>query len=260
MLSLASLAVMLAVAGEGFTQRNPVTASPAFRDCKVCPEMVMIPAGSFTMGSPASERVPSENPQHLVTIARPFAAGKSEVTFNEWDACVRDGGCSHKPDDRGWGRGLRPVIYVSWDDAQQYVQWLSRKTARNYRLLSEAEWEYVARAGSTTAYSHGDSIITPQQANYYTWQTTLVASYAPNAFGLYDVHGNVWEWTADCWNGNYSGAPTNGDAWTSGDCSRRVFRGGSWTDYPVFLRSADRSNGPASVRLAELGFRVARMQ
>lgn len=259
LLLLGALTAALVVVGEPLAQRNVDGPGSVFRDCHVCPEMVVIPAGSFTMGSPASERMPPENPQHLVTISRQFAAGKFEVTFDEWDACVREGGCGHSPDDQGWGRGRRPAIYVSWNHALQYVQWLSRKTGRSYRLLSEAEWEYVARAGTTTAYTYGD-FITPQQANYYTRQTVPVGSYAPNAFGLYDVHGNVWEWTGDCWNVNYTGAPVNGDAWTSGDCSRRVFRGGSWDDYPMFLRSADRSHGSASLQLNDLGFRAARTQ
>lgn len=258
-LLLAALTAMLIGLGDLLAERNVYAPGAAFRDCDVCPEMVMIPAGRFAMGSRAPEAMPAESPQHRVVIDRPFAAGKFEVTFDEWDACVREGGCAHKPGDRGWGRGRRPVIYVSWNDATQYVQWLSRKTGRNYRLLSEAEWEYVARAGTTTGYSYGD-FVTPQQANYYTRQTAPVGRYAPNAFGLYDMHGNVWEWTRDCWNDNYSGAPANGDAWVSGDCSRRVFRGGSWDDYPWFLRSAERSNGTASVRLNDIGFRVGRTQ
>jgi formylglycine-generating enzyme required for sulfatase activity len=211
------------------------------------------------MGASASETVHSAMPPHMVTIERPFAVGKFEVTFDEWTACVRERGCVHVPDDRGWGRGSRPAIYISWDDAMQYVRWLSMKTGKSYRLLSEAEWEYVARAGATTAYAYGDHI-SPQQANYYTRGTTPVGSYAPNAFGVYDMHGNVWEWTADCWNENYNGAPVTAAAWTSGDCSRHVFRGGSWDDYPWFLHSAERSRGETSVRLNDLGFRVARTQ
>jgi hypothetical protein len=171
--------------------------------------MVVVPAGSFTMGSPPSEegRSDSEGPQHRVTIARPFAVGKFEVTFAEWDACVAAGGCSHRPGDQGWGRGNRPVIDVSWNDiTQQYLPWLSRKTGKTYRLLSEAEWEYAARAGTTTAFSTGRTI-TPEQANFdgnYTYggsakgvyrsKTVEVGSFPPNAFGLFDMHGNLWEW------------------------------------------------------------------
>jgi formylglycine-generating enzyme required for sulfatase activity len=286
----AALVAMPALVEPGFAQRNlNVAASSAneqrgadslqwlnpgtvFKDCDACPEMVVIPAGSFTMGSPASEpgRYGDEHPQHQVTISRQFAAGKFEVTFDEWDACVRESGCGHFPSDSGWVRGRRPVTNVSWDDAKQYVQWLSRKTGRNYRLLTEAEWEYVARAGTTTAFSFG-STLTPQQANYHTeefyadhpaavsrGQTVPVGSYAPNAFGVYDVHGNVWEWTEDCWNANYSGAPTNGSAWVAGDCFLRVLRGGSWSSGPWALRSAFRSLFIASSRSTDYGFRLAR--
>lgn len=205
----------------------------AFRDCDGCPEMVMIPAGNFLMGSPDSEagRSSDEGPQHRVSISRPFAAGKYEVTFDEWDACVRESGCSHNPSDQGWGRGKRPVINVSWQDAKKFTEWLSRKSGKRYRLLTEAEWEYVARAGTTTAYSTGATIAT-SQANYSgnLGKTVAVGSYGPNAFGVHDVHGNVYEWTEDCWNASYAGAPTNGSAWLSGDCSDRVSRGGSWSD------------------------------
>ncbi len=247
-------------------------AGRSFRDCNVCPEMVVIPAGSFTMGSPASEpqRDADEGPQHEVRISRSFAAGTYEVTFDEWDACVRENGCSNRAEDRGWGRGRRPVINVSWNDAKQYTEWLSRKTGKSYRLLSEAQWEYVARAGTTTAFSFGNSI-TPQLANYDSkvsyagsptasnqGKTVAVGSYAPNGFGLYDVHGNVWEWTEDCSNGSYNGAPTDGSAWTSGNCGRRVQRGGSWHDYPRDLRSALRSRGDPSNRSFSLGLRVSR--
>jgi formylglycine-generating enzyme required for sulfatase activity len=245
------------LAGAACAGAKVIPGASTFRDCDVCPEMVQIPAGSFAMGSAMSERRSSEQPQHPVTISRAFAVGRFEVTFAEWGACVRDGGCTHDPDDGGWGRGRQPVILVSWNDARQYTQWLTHKTGKSYRLLSEAEWEYVARAGSTTAYTYGN-FVWPEQVNYYTRKTAPVGSYAPNAFGLYDVHGNVWEWTEDCWNENYSGAPGNGAAWLSGDCARRVFRGGSWDDYPWFVRSAERSQGSTSTRLNDIGFRVAR--
>ena len=260
-------------------QRDPaaVRAGETFRDCDGCPEMVVIPAGSFTMGSPASEpgHDSEEEPQHQVDIARAFAAGKYEVTFDEWDACVREKGCSYSPSDNGRGRGKRPVINVSHRDAKMYTAWLSRKSSRNYRLLTEAEWEYVARAGTTTAFSSGASI-TPQQANYATTfsyagspvatsprNAVPVGSYAPNAFGLYDVHGNVWEWTEDCWHASYSGAPSDGSARTSGECSQRVTRGGSWDSVPQSLRSAFRGKSTASFRISEygghvVGFRVSR--
>ncbi len=244
------------------------------RDCDVCPEMVLIPAGGFMMGSPASEqgRDDDEGPQHQVNIPRPFAAGKFEVTFDEWDACVRERGCTHNPDDQGWGRGKRPVTDVSWNDAKEYTKWLSAKTRKSYRLLTEAEWEYVARAGTTTAFNTGANI-NPTQANYNTsesyagsvkrdsvYSTAAVGSFQPNAFGLYDVHGNVSEWTEDCWNANYQGAPNDGSAWTSGDCARRVPRGGSWGDIPQVLRSALRGGFTSSGRGNVIGFRLARTQ
>ena len=249
-----------------------MTAGTVFSDCEGCPEMVVIPAGSFTMGSPVSEadRSSAEGPRHQVRISRPFAAGSFEVTFDEWDACVRESGCSHNPSDSGWGRGKRPVINVSWQDAKAYTEWLSRKSGKSYRLLTESGWEYVARAGTTTVFSTGPSI-NSQQANYdanYAYagsvmgvsrnRTVEVGSFQPNAFGLYDVHGNVWEWTEDCWNGNYNGAPSDGTAWTSGDCSRRVLRGGSWNVNPRGLRSANRGRSAASDRNGVSGFRVSR--
>ena len=157
-----------------------------------------------------------------MTIARPFAVGKFEVTFAEWDACLSGGGCSHRPGDAGWGRGKRPVINVSWNDAKAYVAWLSRQTGRAYRLLSEAEWEYAARAGTTTPFSTGRTI-TSDQANFnsnrigqYRQQTVPVGLFSANGFGLHDMHGNVAEWVEDCWHENYVGAPVDGSARTSG--------------------------------------------
>jgi formylglycine-generating enzyme required for sulfatase activity len=250
-----------------------------FKECGTCPEMVVVPAGSFTMGSPASKDwVPEEGaasdqqPQHRVTLARPFAVGKFSVTFDEWDACVADGGCNgYRPSDQSWGRGRRPVVNVSWSDAQVYVRWLSRKTGKTYRLLSESEREYVTRAGTTTPFWWGSSIST-QQANYdgsydrqaqseYQHKTVPVDSFAANPWGLYQVHGNVWEWTDDCYHDSYSGAPADGSAWTSGDCSERVLRGGSWFDSPQSLRGVIRgaSNDTGFRRSVYLGFRVARM-
>jgi formylglycine-generating enzyme required for sulfatase activity len=234
--------------------------------------MVVIPAGSFTMGSPDDEelRTDDEGPQHPVTIAKPFALGKYEVTFAEWDACVADRGCEHQANDRGWGRGQGPVIDVSWNDAKAYAAWLSRKTGKIYRLPSEAEWEYAARAGTTTPFSTGATIST-DQANYngehvygrgrkgvYRKQTIPVGSFAPNPFGLHDMHGNVWEWVEDCWNENYDEAPKDGSPWLTGDCSRRVLRGGSWSFGTRHLRSAAREGYATSDRFDSRGFRVAR--
>lgn len=240
-----------------------------FQECDKCPKMMVAPAGSFTMGSPASEpgRYDTEGPLHTVTIARQFAVGQFEATFDEWDACVADGGCNgYSPPDQGWGRGRRPVIGVSWIDAKAYVAWLSKKTGKPYRLLSEAEWEYVARAGTTTPFWWGNSIST-SQANYYgengttgefRGRTAPVDAFAPNPWGLYQVSGNAAEWTEDCYHRTYSGAPTDGSAWTSGDCTYRVVRGGAYyTVQTRALRSASRSVWKPDSRFLD-GFRVAR--
>lgn len=243
-----------------------------FKECSTCPDMVVVPAGTFTMGSPEGEpkRTSFEGPQHEVTFARNFAVGRFEVTFDEWDACVADGGCDgYKPDSAGWGRGRQPVIYVSWNDAKAYVAWLTKKTSRPYRLLSEAEREYVTRAGTTTPFWWGNSIST-SQANYngtpytngprgeYRGHTVPVDSFAPNPWDLYQVHGNVYEWTDDCWHENYQGAPTDGSAWTGGDCGTRAIRGGSWDYNGEYLRSASRLGYAVDTRANWLGFRVGR--
>jgi formylglycine-generating enzyme required for sulfatase activity len=182
--------------------------------------MVALPGGTFLMGSPEGEegRDADEGPQHEVTI-RSFAIGKYEVTFEEWDACVAAGGCNgYQPDDRGWGRGRRPVINVSWDDAQAYMAWLAEATGKPYRLPSEAEWEYATRAGTTTRYAFGDEI-TEKEANFggTVGKTTEVGSYPANAWGLHDIHGNVVEWVEDIWHNSYQGAPADGSAWTNGE-------------------------------------------
>ncbi|SFL16036.1 Formylglycine-generating enzyme, required for sulfatase activity, contains SUMF1/FGE domain [Falsiroseomonas stagni DSM 19981] len=225
--------------------------------------MVVLPAGRFTMGSPSSEtgRDSDEGPQREVSVSRSLAVGKFEVTFAEWDACVSAGGCSNRPNDAGWGRGRQPVMNISWEDAQGYVRWLSSRTGRVYRLLTEAEWEYAARAGTTTPYSFGFSI-GPSQANYSVGgpgRTQAVGSYPANAWGLHDMHGNVWEWVQDCYVGSYDGAPTEASqAVERGGCSGRVLRGGSWNDAPQGLRSADRVGLTPGFRISNFGFRVAR--
>ena len=232
-----------------------------FRDCEECPEMVAVPAGSFMMGSPETEegRHESEGPVRPVRIEEGIAVGVYEVTFAEWDACESGGGCGgYRPGDEGWGRGLRPVINVSWQDAQAYVDWLSSRTGKRYRLLSEAEWEYVARAGTTGRYHFGETI-SPESANYGKRRNTVpVGSYSSNAFGLYDVHGNVWEWVEDCWEDDYEGAPETQSPWESGRCSRRVLRSGSWDYKPEEIRSAYRDSAEVEERDDDIGFRVAR--
>jgi formylglycine-generating enzyme required for sulfatase activity len=245
-----------------------------FRDIDApwCPEMVVIPAGRFVMGSSPSEegRSAAEGPQHFVTIAEPFALGRYAVTFDEYDEFAATTG-REPPGDGGWGRGRRPVINVSWNDAEAYTAWLSEQTGATYRLPSEAEWEYACRAGTTTPFHFGPTIST-EQANYdgnyrygagrkgaYREQALPVGSFPANDFGLHDMHGNVWEWCADVWHDSYDGAPLDGSAWIEGGNQRlRVLRGGSWDNVPGGLRSADRDwYGPGD-RGDLPGFRVAR--
>jgi formylglycine-generating enzyme required for sulfatase activity/CRP-like cAMP-binding protein len=254
----------------GLAGEKALKPGDTFRECadtSDCPEMVVLPAGDFMMGSPTNEegRTDSENPQHKVTIAAPFAVSKFEVTFDEWDACVTYGDCDPQIIDKGFGRGRKPVINVSWYAAQRYAAWLSKITGKSYRLLSEAEWEYAARAGTKTSYSWGDEL-GKGKANCLgcgsEWdgkQTAPVGSFAANAFGLHDMHGNVSEWVEDCYHANYDGAPTNGAAWTAGgDCTTRMIRGGGWNISPVNLRSASRGRGESFIQFDSLGFRVAR--
>lgn len=234
-----------------------------FKDCEdVCPEMVVIGRGAFTMGSPITEvgRLSSEGPRHPVAFNAGFAIGRYEITFQEWDACVAEAACLHRPDDKGWGRGRRPVFDVSWNDAMEYAAWLSDKTGQNYTLPSEAEWEYSARAGSDTPWHTGGAILTDDAniLNAYG-KTVTVGSYPPNAFGLHDVHGNVGEWTLDCLDTGYLGAPNDGSAATAGDCTQnRVSRGGSFSREPIVARSASRLAGDQTRRYGGIGFRVAR--
>ena len=249
------------------TGNSALSPGETFQDCAECPKMIVVPSGLFTMGSPKREagRDDDEGPMRRVRIDYRFAVGVYEVTFSEWYACVDAGGCgSYVPDDEGWGRGKRPVINVSWDDAQAYVRWLSARTGKTYRLLSESEWEYVARAGTETAYSWGDSIGV-NRANCEgcgsAWdnkQTAPVGSFAANAWGVHDMHGNVLEWVQDCRNENYEDAPTDGSARESEEECWRVQRGGSWLREPRGLRSAYRDDSPPYFRYSFYGFRVAR--
>lgn len=276
-------------------------AGQIIRDCSDCPQMVVVPAGQFVMGSPGSEsgRSAGETP-HLVTLARPFALGKYEVTFDDWNVCVAARACSALQNE-GWGEGRRPVIHVSWEQAVGYTEWLSEKTGKKYRLPSEAEWEYAARAGSDKARFWGSSpdracqfanvrdqtysrlSLEPFQGwqirNPATWEgfktlhapafdcedgyqnTAPVGSFKPNAFGLHDMLGNVWEWVEDCY-GPYEGAPVDGSPRIQGgDCALRVSRGGSWHSYggyAQFVRSAVRDLNAPTGRNDHLGFRLAR--
>ncbi len=228
------------------------------------PVMVGIPARSFRMGCVSGLNCQgSERPVRTVTISQPFALSKHEVTFSQWEACVLTGGCNgDRPDDEGWGRGDRPVINVSWQDAQSYVSWLSRETGEDYRLPSEAEWEFAARAGTVTRYSWGDKTHAHNRANrsgcgsrWDNRSTAPVGSFPANAFGLHDMHGNVFELVEDCWNSSYRDAPSDGSAWVRRNCTERVGRGGSWNSGPNYLRSAYRARVRGEDR--RLGFRVA---
>ena len=241
-----------------------------FRDCADCPELVVVPAGTFVMGSPAdeAERDGDEGPEHPVNLKKRFAVGVHEVTFEEWDACATQGGCDgYRPRDKGWGRGTRPVVFVSWEDARAYAGWLSRRTGKDYRLLTESEWEYVARAGkrTRTRYAWGNELGSGRAncescgSRWDDVSTAPVGSFPSNAFGVHDMHGNVSEWVDDCWSPGYAEAPADGTAFDSAKCKKRVLRGGAWNDKPRYLRSANRSRSDPGTRSApNFGFRVAR--
>jgi formylglycine-generating enzyme required for sulfatase activity len=286
---------MLAAEGEKKRAEAEAAKTPkpgdTFRDCPdVCPEMVVVPAGEFMMGSPSSEVRWSgydgrEEPQHKVTIAKPFAVGKFEVTREQFEAFVKSTGFAVANEcytfiGSEWKKGLgsfrkpgfdqtgsHPAVCVSWDDAKAFLAWLSKTTAKSYRLLSEAEWEYAARGGTTTPFSTGATIST-EQANYngngngkkgeYRKKTVEVGSFVANAFGLRDMHGNAAEWVEDSWHPNYQGAPNDGSVWPGGDLSFRVLRGGSWYSLPGLIRSASRSRNPLVNSGNTSGFRVAR--
>ena len=276
-LGIANLLVVVSLGQAQLKPQQPATASPGaagsagqsstvpepgetFHDCADCAEMVVVPDGDFKMGSGDSV---NEKPVHRVVIANPFAIGRREITFADWDACVTAGGCKYEPTDRGWGRGNRPVINVSWDDAKAFVAWISQRTGKKYRLPSEAEWEYAARAGTTSPFWWGATAGT-DHANCEDCsakslrQSTPTGTFRPNGFGLYDTSGNAAEWVEDCWNENYRGAPTDGSAWTSGQCAERVLRGGSFASKSTFVRSPSRFRYDEDVRYYANGFRVAR--
>ncbi len=264
-------------------QAKPPAAAPAagadmtpkpgsvFKDCDTCPEMVVVPAGIYIMGLGAKRR--RDGPPHRVNFKKPFAVGRYEVTFREWFACVDAGGCSVKPDDHKWGTIKRPVINITWDQAAGYAQWLSRTTGHKYRLPTEAEWEYVHRGGTTTRFWWGDDVGT-KMANCRDCEsracctakdhaccshgTTPIGSFPPNAFGVYDTTGNVFEWTADCWNGDHKDAPKDGAARTTGDCNNRVIRGGSFYYFSSVAESYYRAKNPPEVKSYWLGFRLVR--
>jgi formylglycine-generating enzyme required for sulfatase activity len=232
-------------------KERALKARDRFQECWSCPEMVVVPAGEFMMG--ANDGGNDEKPVRKVTISAALAIGRFEVTFDEWDGCVAHGGCpAEGVAGANFGRGRQPVINVSWEDAKKYVEWLSKRTGKTYRLLTEAEWEYAARAGTTTPFSFGDD---DEALGEHAWfsgnsesRTHVVGGKKANPFGLYDMHGNVYEWVEDCYVDNYNGAPTDGTSWKEackGKTSSRVVRGGSWLDRPVVLRSSLRGRyGP----------------
>jgi formylglycine-generating enzyme required for sulfatase activity len=249
------------------TQERALKPKDSFKECTDCPEMIVVPSGSFVMGTPSSEpgHKPSEEQQHNVAIGKAFAVSKLELTFAEWDACASHGDCDPHISDGGFGRGTQPVINVTWDDAQRYVAWLSALTGRPYRLLSEAEYEYAARAGATTAYPWGDqagsnnTVCVGCGSKWDGKQPAPAGSFVANSFGLYDTIGNVWEWVEDCVHDDYSGAPQDGSAWTAGgNCQSRIARGGTWNVVPASVRSGSRLLVTSRSVYFNLGFRVAR--
>ena len=228
--------------------------------CEECPQMVVIPAGSFQMGSDDGAFLEKPIPVHQVNIKQ-FSMGVTEVTFDQWNACYLANGCSHNPKDKSWGRGNRPVISVNWNDAHEYINWIKNKTGKKYRLPTEAEWEYAARAGSRTHYSWGNNI-SCDQADYHhskcnTKGTSPVKSYQPNKFGLFDMNGNVAEWTQDCWTKFYHKAPTDGSPRLTGNCNQRVLRGGAWNSLPEHVTSHFRLHINRATRWSYFGFRLA---
>ena len=264
---------------EALTAIDRLTLAPGkpFRDCPICPEMRVMPVGAFQQGAADDDpfALDQERPRRAVSMTRPFAVGIFEVTMGQWDACVEEGGCSHRPPDNGWGRGDRPVIMVSWNDAQEYLAWLSAKTGEIYRLPTESEWEYIARADSRGPWLGDSPEAVCQFGNVagretgFDWQheacedpvpvgTAPVGAFLSNRAGVFDVIGNVAEWTADCLNLSYLDAPTDGSAWTRGICSSHMTRGGSWVTGSSDIRLSSRFNLRNGDRNDFTGFRVVR--
>jgi len=253
--------VALFVFGILFTAGYAVAEeSKIFKDCDVCPEMVPITPGKFLMGTEGGDK--REAPIHEVTLTKPYALSRTEVTFDHWEACRQAGACKRDPDDHKWGKKGMPVVNIDYQDALDYAAWLSEKTGETYRLPNEAEWEFAAKAGTTTKYWWGDKV-GKGNANCRKCGTPWsgkgsapVASFKPNPFGLYDMNGNVWEWVADCWNPNHNGAFSDGRTRTSGNCKVRIIRGGSWYYFPKLSRAAYRFKNDVRVFSYNIGFRV----
>ena len=233
-----------------------------FKDCMVCPEMSIIPPGTFMIGSTKGRK--RERPVSKITITKSLAVSRYEVTFDQWDACFNAGGCSKKPSDRGWGRHSRPVINILLTDIDEYVTWLTKKTGQIYRLPSESEWEYAARAGSQTEFSWGDEMQTGAAncrgcgTKWSGLKSAPAGQFKPNAWGLYDMHGNVFEYVTDCWSRNHYNIPTNGLAKKTASCLSKVIKGGSWYYLPKVSRSASRVRNDKRVFSYFIGFRVFR--
>ena len=241
---------------------NPLRVVPDSFKQNYEPDMVNIGSGSFSMGDLTGDGLYEEQPVHNVQIGS-FRMSKHEITFEQYDIYVESAGVK-KPADKGWGRGKRPVVNVNWYDVQGYIHWLNQQTGKHFRLPTESEWEYVARAGSKTKYHWGNDSGNNRadcegcKGPWDDRQTAPVGSFAPNAWGLYDMHGNVKEWVEDNWHDHYEGAPTDGSAWIDGgNASHRVLRGGSWDSVPWGIRSAYRSDGYAGKRMDNVGFRLA---
>ncbi len=241
-----------------------------FKDCPLCPEMVAVPAGAFPMGATPNDYATlspevrkylevfrhTESPRRNLFVSAPFAVGKFEVTVANWKACVSANGCPPLPPTL-WSDDQHPVLNVSWDDAQRYLKWLSQRSGKTYRLLTEAEWEYAARAGTTSPYVHGDQL-TPRDAQFSSLHPERVGRYQPNMWGMHDMHGNAAEWVEDCWAPTHDARPLDSSARADGDCERRVVRGGAWAQSRDFLRSAFRMPLRKTTRIDSVGFRVAR--
>lgn len=284
-LTLAALLVgtsLPALAAPPSPSPSPSTPGSVFRDCKAaCPDMVVLPAGSFMMGTPDDEvgRQPDEGPLHEVTFAKPFAISRYQVTAGEWDAYLRESGVVIADGDTRPGRECKaskprykqgprqPAVCMSWHDVEAYTQWLSKKTGKHYRMLSEAEREYGARGGSSGPFpfpldpdaeyeiSRHANVYGPKDGFSFT---SPAGSFPANAFGVYDMHGNVYEWVADCTRDDYVGAPTDGSAWRAPGCELVQIRGNDWGEAPIFSRSGNRNNAQPENRGDWIGFRVAR--
>ena len=255
------LALVLAW-GPAAAQTPDLKPGTVFRDCTDCPEMVVIPAGKFHMG--LNGKFPRELPIHRVTIAKPFAMGRFEVTFDEWEACFQANACVKTPHDHNWGRGRHPIMNISYEEILDFVAWMKKRTGKPYRLPTEAEWEYADRAGTFTRFWWGDEVGVGHAnckdcgTQWSAKGSAPVGSFKPNPFGLFDTTGNEWEWLQDCWNPTHKGAPDDGSARTDGDCLQRVMRGGSWYYYSKNSQSSWRSKNAMTGRGYGISFRLAR--